>query len=116
MASLHHAILYLGFNNVYQIILENSIKNIMPQDEEYENIRLHSYMISLISGEIAVYCQKSKPLVNTTVGILHDIGKIVTLLLKRRYPNIKELIDMVDDSKVGACLLRNWGFPENIHR
>jgi HD-like signal output (HDOD) protein len=114
MASLHHAILYLGFNNVYQIILENSIKNIMPQDEEYENIRLHSYMISLISGEIAVYCQKSKPLVNTTVGILHDIGKIVTLLLKRRYPNIKELIDMVDDSKVGACLLRNWGFPENI--
>src|SRR2546430_3965689 len=33
MSSLHHAILYLGFNNVYQLILENSIKNIMPQDE-----------------------------------------------------------------------------------
>ena len=31
MSSLHHAILYLGFNNVYQLILENSIKNIMPQ-------------------------------------------------------------------------------------
>ena len=27
ISSLHHAILYLGFNNVYQIILENSIKN-----------------------------------------------------------------------------------------
>jgi HD-like signal output (HDOD) protein/CRP-like cAMP-binding protein len=114
MSSLHHAILYLGFNNVYQIILENSIRNIMPQDEEYENIRLHSYMISLIAGEIASHCQKSKPLVNTTVGILHDVGKIVTLLLKRKYPNIKELINMIDDSKVGSCLLRNWGFPENI--
>src|SRR4249919_1314443 len=34
IVSLHHAILYLGFNNVYQIILENSMKNIMPQDEE----------------------------------------------------------------------------------
>src|SRR5712691_10041504 len=40
--------------------------------------------------------------------------KIVILLLKRKYPNIKELIHMIDDSKVGACLLRNWGFPENI--
>jgi HD-like signal output (HDOD) protein len=114
MSSLHHAILYLGFNNVYQIILENSIRNIMPQDEEYEDIRLHSYMISLIAGEIASYCQKSKPLINTTVGILHDVGKIVMLLLKRKHPNIKELINMIDDSKVGACLLRNWGFPENI--
>jgi HD-like signal output (HDOD) protein len=114
MASLHHAILYLGFNNVYQLILENSIRNIMPQDEEYENIRLHSYMVSIIAGEIAAHCQKSKPLVNTTVGILHDVGKIVILLLKRKYPNIKELINMIDDSKVGACLLHNWGFPENI--
>jgi HD-like signal output (HDOD) protein/CRP-like cAMP-binding protein len=114
MSSLHHAVLYLGFNNVYQLVLENSIKNIMPQDEEYEKIRLHSYMISLIAGEIAAHCQKSKPLVNTTVGILHDVGKIVILLLKRKYPNIKELIHMIDDSKVGACLLRNWGFPESI--
>jgi len=114
MSSLHHAILYLGFNNVYQLILENSIKNIMPQDEEYEKIRLHSFMISLIASEISLHCQKSKPLVNSTVGILHDVGKIVTLLLKRKYPNIKELIHMIDDSKVGACLLRNWGFPENI--
>src|SRR5262245_32988807 len=114
MSSLHHAILYLGFNNVYQLILENSIRNIMPQDEEYEKIRLHSYMISLIASEISSHCQKSKPLVNTTVGILHDVGKIVILLLKRKYPNIKELIHMIDDSKVGSCLLRNWEFPENI--
>jgi len=114
MSSLHHAILYLGFNNVYNLILENSLKNIMPQDEEYEKIRLHSYMISLIASELSLYCQKSKPLVNATVGILHDVGKIVTLLLKRKYPNIKELIHMIDDSKIGACLLRNWGFPENI--
>jgi HD-like signal output (HDOD) protein/CRP-like cAMP-binding protein len=114
ISSLHHAILHLGFNNVYNIMLENSIKNIMPQDEEYENICMHSYMISLISGEIALHCQKSKPLVNTTIGILHDVGNIVMLLLKRKYPHIKELINMIDDSKVGACLLRNWDFPENI--
>src|SRR5207245_11592222 len=93
---------------------KNSIKNIMIQDDEYEKIRLHSYMISLIASEISLNCQKSKPLVNATVGILHDVGKIVTLLLKRKYPNIKELIHMIDDSKVGACLLRNWGFLDNV--
>jgi len=116
ISSLHHAILYLGLNTVYQLILENSIKNIMPQDDEYEKIRLHSYMISLIAGEIASHCHKSKPLVNITVGILHDVGKIVILLLKKKYPNIKELINMIDDSKVGACLLSNWEFPKNIVR
>jgi signal-transduction protein with cAMP-binding, CBS, and nucleotidyltransferase domain len=100
ISSLHHAILHLGFNNVYNIILENSIKNIMPQDEEYENICLHSYIIFLIAGEIALHFQKSKPLVNTTIGTLHDIGKIVMLLLKRKYPHIKELMNMLDDSKV----------------
>ena len=114
VASLHHAILYLGFNNVYQIIVENSIKNILPQNEEYETIRLHSYIISLIASEVSAYCKKSKPLVNSTIGILHDLGKIVTLLLKKRYPSIKEMIDMADDSKIGSCLLRAWEFPENI--
>jgi HD-like signal output (HDOD) protein len=114
VSSLHHAILYLGFNNVYQLILENSVKNILPQDESYEKIRLHSYMISLIASQISADCQKSKPLINGTVGILHDVGKIITLLLKRRYPNIKAMIDMLDASKIGSCLLRTWEFPENI--
>jgi hypothetical protein len=104
--SLHHVILSLGFNNIYQIMLENSMKNIMSQDEEYENIRLHSYMISLISSEISSYCQKTKSFVNATVGILHDVGNIITLLLKRKYPNIKEIIQMIYDSKIGSYLLR----------
>lgn len=114
VSSLHHAILYLGFNNVYQIILENSVKNILIHNEEYESIRLHSYMISIIASQISSECQKSKPLLNSTVGILHDVGKIITLLLKRTYPNIKELISMLDESKIGSCLLRSWAFPENI--
>jgi len=114
VASLHHAILYLGFNNVYQIIMENSIKNILPQNEAYDNISLHSYIISLIASEVSSHSKKSKPLVNSTIGILHDLGKIVTLLLKKRYPSIKEMIDMADDSKIGSCLLRAWDFPDNI--
>ncbi len=114
VSSLHHAILYLGFNEVYQLILENSLKNIMPYDEEYEQIRLHSYMISLMANEIATLCQKSRPLLNATVGILHDVGKIITLLLRHKYPNLQDVISMVDESKIGACLLRSWEFPDNI--
>ncbi|MGE3540121.1 MAG: HDOD domain-containing protein, partial [Candidatus Tectimicrobiota bacterium] len=111
VSSLHHAILYLGFNAVYQLILENSLKNILPQDDEYEHIRLHSYMISLLASDIASCSQKSKPWLNATVGILHDVGKIVTLLLRRKSPNINDIISMVDESSIGACLLRSWEFP-----
>jgi HD-like signal output (HDOD) protein len=114
IASLHQAILYLGFSNVYQIVIEDSVKNMLPHDAEYEAIRVHSYVISLIAHETSARCQKSKPLLHATIGILHGIGKIVLLLLKKKYPNIKEIIDMLDDAKIGACLLRTWGFPEHI--
>jgi len=88
--------------------------NLLHLNGYCENICLHSYIISLIAGEIALHCQKSKPLFNTTIGTLHDIGKIVMLLLKRKYPHIKDLVNMIDDSKVGSCLLRNLESPENI--
>jgi len=112
VTSLHQAILYLGFSNVYQVVIEDSVKNILPHDAEYEAIRVHSYIISLLAHETSVHCQRSKPLLHATLGILHDIGKIVLLLLKRQYPNIQAIIEMLDDAKIGACLLRPWGFPE----
>jgi hypothetical protein len=54
---------------------------------------------------------KSKPLNLTTIGILHDIGKIVVLLLKRKYHNIKDLFDLLDDAGIGASLLESWDLP-----
>ena len=49
-----------------------------------------------------------------TIGLLHDIGKIVVFLLKRKYANIQSLLEILDDAAIGGSLLQSWGLPERI--
>jgi HD-like signal output (HDOD) protein len=49
-----------------------------------------------------------------TIGLLHDIGKSIILLLKRQYPTMTLLIDMMDHATIGALLLNKWDLPEVI--
>jgi HD-like signal output (HDOD) protein len=114
IADVHNAILYLGFNNVYQIILNHAVKNIISDNNESNAIQIHSTLISIISHEISILSNKSKPLTMMTIGLLHDIGKMVVLLLKRKYPNIQDLLEMLDDAAIGASLLQSWGLPDQI--
>jgi HD-like signal output (HDOD) protein len=111
ISNIQQAIVYLGFNNVYHIILNDAIKNVIPASKEFYEVQDHSTVISIISHEISRLSKKSKPLNLTTIGILHDIGKIVVLLLKRKYPNIQELFDLLDDAAIGASLLESWDLP-----
>jgi HD-like signal output (HDOD) protein len=111
ISNIQQAIIYLGFNNIYHIILNDAVKNIMPTNQNFYDIQDHSTVISILAHDIARLSMKSKPLNLTTIGILHDIGKIVVLLLKRKYQNIKELFDLLDDAGIGASLLESWDLP-----
>jgi HD-like signal output (HDOD) protein len=111
ISNIQQAIVYLGFSNVYQIILNDAVKNIIPANQEFFDIQDHSTVISILSHDISRLSKKSKPINLTTIGILHDIGKIVVLLLKRKYQNIKDLFDLLDDAAIGASLLASWELP-----
>jgi HD-like signal output (HDOD) protein len=114
ISDVHHAILYLGFNNVYQLIINQTMKSLIDNNEEFMKIQSHATLISIIGHEISKLSKKSKPMTIMTTGLLHDIGKAVIVLLKNKYPNIQDLFEMLDDAAIGASLLQSWGLPEQI--
>ncbi len=116
VADFQHAVLLMGFNQIYQIIMDNGIGNIMPKTREFEELRFHSLLISVLSFEIALLCNSGKPLVMNTIGLLHGIGKSIIFLLKKEYPNLSLLLEMLDDGMVASMLLREWNLPDIICR
>jgi HD-like signal output (HDOD) protein len=114
VSDIHNAILHLGFNNVYQIILNHAVKSVVSEGSEFQEIQFHSTLISIISHEISILSNKSKPLTMMTIGLLHDIGKIVVFLLQRKYANIHSLLEILDAAAIGASLLQSWELPERI--
>ena len=105
IADVHHAIIYLGFNNVYQLIVNQTMKSVIENSAEFDNIQSHATLIAIISHEIAKLSKKSRPMTVMTTGLLHDIGQAVIFLLKNKYANIQELFEMLDDAAIGASLL-----------
>ncbi len=114
VGDFQHAVLLLGFNQIYQIIMDNGIKNIMPREPEFLQLQFHSLVISVLGFEIAQLCGLKKPLVANTLGILHGIGESIILLLKKDYHGMSILLDLLDDAKLGALILREWNLPESI--
>jgi HD-like signal output (HDOD) protein len=115
ISDVHHAIIYLGFNNVYQLIVNQTMKSVIENSAEFDNIQSHATLIAIISHEISKVSKKSRPMTILTTGLLHDIGKAVIFLLKSKYANIQELFEMLDDAAIGASLLQSWGLPEQIY-
>lgn len=114
IADLNRAVVILGFNTVYQIVLQEGVKSTMPQTDDFEKLQERSYITSLIAHEISNLSTRDKSGINTTIAILHDIGQSVILLLKKRNPKISELLNSLDHAKLGAALLGNWELPDNL--
>jgi HD-like signal output (HDOD) protein len=104
----------LGFNTVFQIVLQEGVKSTMPQTEEFEKLQERSYLTSLISHEISNLSTREKSGINSTIAILSNIGQSVVLLLKKKNPKISELLNGLDHAKLGAALLGSWELPENL--
>jgi HD-like signal output (HDOD) protein/CRP-like cAMP-binding protein len=114
VADFQHALLLLGFNQVYQVVFDSSIGNLMPQTPEFKELRFHSLLISMAAFEISLICSSKKPLVMNTIGLLHGIGKSIILLLERDYSNLSVLLELLDDAKIGSYILKDWKLPDVI--
>ena len=116
ISDFQHAVLLLGLNQVYQLVMNVGIRSTMPKTPAFRDLLFHSLIVSFIGFEIAQLCNLQKAVAVSTIGLLHDIGKSVTLLLKKQYPKMELLVDMLDPATVGALLLKEWNIPDMVCR
>lgn len=114
VTDFQHAVMFLGFNKIYQIAMDCSISNLMPNTEEFRRLRHDSILRAAIGVEIALQCGMQKPLIMSTIGMLHNIGKNIVFLLSKEQPFLSIFFKTLDDAKLGSMLLKEWNLPEII--
>ncbi len=116
ISDVQHAVTYLGFNQVYQLVVDHGVKSTMPDAPEFHELQCHSNVVSFFSFELARLCKSNKPLMHSTIGLLHDLGKSVTLLMKQKHLKLAILIDLLDDARIGSLLLEKWNVPTDVYK
>src|SRR5262249_55579802 len=114
--NFYHACMILGFNNVYTVIVREAVQSIMPVTAETVRIHTHSWLMSVLCFEIATASKDVQPQTSATLGLLHDIGKGVQVLMKAADPAKADYIEHLPAPKLGAELLTVWGLPERLCR
>ena len=116
VSDIQHAIVLLGFNEVYNMIIAEGVRGTMPNTLSFRELHAHSVAISNIAYSISNHVKTGKPSELATVGLLHDVGQIVIELLKERNPKIAIFIASLDRSQMGSLLLETWNLPEVLWR
>lgn len=116
ISDFQHAFLLLGFNQVYQILMENFLQGVLPKRLNLRELNLHSAIVSQIAFDISHSSGISKPVVVSTLGILHDMGKCAMLLFREKKPDLEMVIERLDYTAIGSLLLDTWNTPATICR
>jgi HD-like signal output (HDOD) protein len=114
--SFYHACMILGFNNIYNLLIREAAQSTMPITRETTRIHKHSCVISVLAFEVAALAREQQAQTVATIGLLHDFGKGVQVVMKSAHPEKMDFIESLDSAKLGAALLRAWGLPEKICR
>ena len=114
ISDINHAVILLGFNELYQLVVAEGITRTMPKSTSFQEILSHSICISRIAFALSLVSHVGKPAEVSTIGLLHDLGDTVSHLLKKQNPKIGILIDYLDTAAIGALLLKQWNLPEKI--
>ncbi len=112
ITDVSYAITYMGFNEVYQIAISRCLMKAIPDSDEFREIYRHSLFLSYIASELCQSYDKKRAPLLSTIGLLHDIGETVLLLLRKQNPKWSLFIEMLDASKLGAMLLKAVEHPE----
>ncbi|MCX8030719.1 MAG: HDOD domain-containing protein [Thermodesulfovibrionales bacterium] len=115
VSDFQHAVMFLGFNKIYQIAIESSLNSFMPATEEFQKLQSQSILVASLGYEIALQCTIQKPVILNTIGMLHNIGKSLILLFSKEQPFLSILFNMLDDAKIASLLLKSWNMPKRVY-
>ncbi len=114
ISDINHAIVLFGFNELYQLVIAESLRLTMPNIPSFQKLHSHCVNISHISFALSQETRVGKPVQLSTIGLMHDLGRIVILLLKKQNPKLAMFIDSLDQSQIGGLLLKSWNLPDVI--
>jgi HD-like signal output (HDOD) protein len=112
----YHALLLLGTATVYQLLMESAIESVVGDLPETRDIQARATMLSVLGYEIALATGQENPLLASTIGLLHNIGDSLALLIRRSRPEAAGLLDLVAGPVLGASVLAGWGLPERVYQ
>ncbi|MBG0790409.1 MAG: HDOD domain-containing protein [Desulfovibrionaceae bacterium] len=122
MAEIRNIVLALGVNGLTR-------KYPMPEDFDLFGYWTHQFLVAMIAREVSHMADVGNPDNLFTVGLLHDIGKLITAL--KRPDDWQAIHDMADDGEmtdgeaeeeywgldhavVGALVLKSWDLPPDL--
>jgi HD-like signal output (HDOD) protein len=116
VSSLDHAAVFLGLDTLYQLIIADGLRSTLPNTPSFNELHSHSIAISNIAFELSLISKIGRPPEMAVIGLLHDLGRGVILLLKKQNPAFGILIDSLDHARLGALLLKEWGVSDMLSR
>jgi putative nucleotidyltransferase with HDIG domain len=134
VSSLEEALLFLGFNQLFAVIMSGALGGTMNRpvsgyDLEAGELWKHSVCSALLSQMLARRLNKDPSPLLFTAALIHDIGK-VTLhsYVQQEFQTIKSLVKDqhksflaaereilgIDHAELGALVVEQWHFPKEI--
>jgi len=115
--NFYHACVVLGFDNIYQLVLRDALRQVVPSNAETKIVHSHSCVTSALCYETAMATAgKIHPQTAMTYGLLHEVGCSVIWLIKAEKAVAPEFVPLLDSAKIGSDLLQQWGLPDRICR
>ncbi|EIC21237.1 HDOD domain-containing protein [Thiorhodovibrio frisius] len=114
ITNLNHAMLLLGHDQVYHIVMSESVRYSLPESQAFTEIHQRAVEISRIALAMALTQQQVKPAEIATIALLSEIGLVIVELLKSYNRDLSALFEHVDPAEMGAELLHTWNLPESL--
>jgi HD-like signal output (HDOD) protein len=118
---LGRAVTLIGFQGVKYLVLSQSMQDSMQGTEEEiefnQKIRTHSSMVSAIAQHLSAGVEDVKAGDAATLGLLHDIGKILYLKIENSGKKIESKQDIpkiVFEAIIASVFAELWELPSSI--
>jgi putative nucleotidyltransferase with HDIG domain len=132
VGSLNDAVIRIGTQKIFQIMVANSLKPVMNRDLSGYGLHSadfweHSIAVAVTAEDIASTCPKTMA-DSFTAGLLHDVGKlIISDFIAKEHGRFEADMDEdmsfdsmenrmfgVDHAEIGAIVLEKWKFPQSL--
>lgn len=133
VTSLSRAIAHIGFDTVNQLVLSASILSALKTDEptdfKLSDFWKHCIGVAIGSETIASFIRHPNPSDVFTCGLVHDMGKVATLILApeifldnvayatnngKSYIEAETELERPKHTQVGFLLAEKWNLPTPI--